>query len=112
MKVVIALIVGLLAFETAFAWNLAAKRVNALEFERTGQVRFTLFNAGASGDEFLCGTGGGRQWFIIAACGRDDTRCQSATNRMSSMLLSAKLAGKRVHVQRAACIVRGVALKP
>ena len=112
MKTILCLFAGLLVFESATAWNLAAKRVNALEFELTGQVRFTLFDSGATGAEFQCGTGGGAQWFIIAACRRDDARCLSATNRMSSMLLSAKLAGKRVHIKRAACIVRGVALKP
>mgnify|MGYP000421190609 CR=1 FL=1 len=112
MKIVIALLAGLLAVEMAFAWNLGAKRVNAMEFKRSGEVRFTLFDSGSSGDEFMCGTGRRGQWFEIEACSSNDSQCLSATNRMSSMLLSAKLAAKKVHIHRAACVVSGVALKP
>lgn len=92
------------------AWNLDAKNINALIFEREGRILFTLFNAGPGSPEFLCGTGTGAQWFTIAAC--TDELCAAHVNRMASLLLAAKVSGKRVHVQRTVCAVTEVALKP
>jgi hypothetical protein len=73
-----------------------------------------LFNQGSSGAEFLCGAAGtsNNQWFVVAPCVSGDAACLAAVNRMASMLLSAKLAGKPVHVQRNVCDVTEIALKP
>jgi hypothetical protein len=95
------------------AWNLPAKHINALRFEKDGAIHFTLFDAGSAGVEFFCkDTGSDRQWLVITACPSVDAGCLSSANRMASMLLAAKVSGKMVHVQRAACEVTEVALKP
>ena len=95
---------------TAQAWNLDAKYVNALRFEKSGEIVFTLFANGQNGDEFKCQTT--RQWFEISACGANDQACVESVNRMASMLLAAKMAGRPVHVQRSNCLVTETALKP
>ena len=97
---------------SVYAWNLGAKGINALRFEKSGRIYFTLFNKGMSGAEFLCGTGARKQWFFVNACGATDSACLASVNRMASMLLSAKLAGKLIHVQRNGCEVTETALKP
>ena len=108
---VLALVLTLIS-DAALAWNLDAKNVNALRFEKSGRIQFTLFTQGTAGSEFFCKTGAARQWFVISPCVASDTQCVAASNRMASMLLSAKLAGTAVHVQRSACAVTEVALKP
>jgi hypothetical protein len=102
----------LLCEASARAWNLDAKHINALEFFRDGRITFTLFDAGASGPEFRCA--GGVQWFFVRACGTGVTaaECLASVQRMGSMLLAAKLSGKQVFVERSACEVTRVALKP
>ncbi len=95
---------------TTAEWNLGAKGINALEFKKNGQILFTLFEEGFSGEEFECLTGG--LFFHISPFTIGDAVCLSAVNRMASMLLAAKLSGKRVHVHRNACEVTHVALKP
>lgn len=97
---------------SASAWNLSARGINALSFDKSGKILFTLFDSGMSGPEFLCGTVANRQWFFISACSTADSACLASVNRMASMLLSAKLAGKQVHVQRNGCEVTETALKP
>jgi len=92
------------------AWNLDAKNVNALRFEKSGRILFTLFDTGPGSAEFLCASSSGGQWFYIEAC--TDELCAAHVNRMASLLLAAKVSGKRVHVQRNACVVTEVALKP
>jgi hypothetical protein len=95
---------------SAQAWNLSAKHVNALVFKKSGQVSFTLFENGSSGDEFKCQ--GNQQWFSIGACGTNEQGCIESVNRMASMLLAAKMAGRPVHVQRNNCLVTETAVKP
>lgn len=94
----------------ANAWNLAAKNINALRFEKSGRILFTLFDDGPGSSEFLCGSGSNAQWFYIEAC--TEAMCAARVNRMASMLLAAKVSGKRVHVQRTNCVVTEVAMKP
>jgi hypothetical protein len=94
----------------AQAWNLNARYVNALRFDKNGQIFFTLFESGQSGSEFKCQ--GNQQWFQISACSANDQACIESVNRMASMLLAAKLAGRPVHVQRTNCLVTEIALKP
>lgn len=99
---------------TAMAWNLPAKQVNALSFMKNGTIRFTLLEPGASNGEFIC-SGSNNVWFRIAACTDKDTDtagCLASVERMGSMLLAAKLAGRPVHVQRNGCRVTEVAMKP
>lgn len=113
----------------AFAWNLSAKYVNALRFEKDGTILFTLFDAGTSGPEYICdetlplGDRGG-QWFQISPCdiGRGkgnnsaSSTCLSSVDRMAEMLLKAKLMGAPIHVTRETnpfrCGVTETALKP
>lgn len=97
----------------ALAWNLDAKYLNALRYQKDGTIYFTLFESGDSGSEFQCKSSGtNRQWFKISACDSETSQCLEAVNRMASTLLAAKLSGKRVHVQRNQCEVSEVALKP
>lgn len=112
-KMSIFFMAALLFFAFAFtvhAWNLDAKHVNALRFEKNGSIKFTLFKSGLNGEEFLCQ--GTNQWFKISPCSANDAACIAAVNRMGSMLLGAKLSGKAVHVQNTNCEVSEVALKP
>ncbi len=118
--------------EVAIAWNLEAMQINALKFKKDGTIQFTLFEPGSS-NEFLCSAGpvdspgSGSQWFMIPACQRqirgekagrtfvfpeDFDKCSASVERMASMLLAAKLAGRPVHVQRNGCRVSEVAMKP
>ncbi len=108
-KIVLVLAV-LLAAVPALGWNLAAKNINALIFDKSGKIAFTLFDDGPGSAEFQCGTGAKPQWFYIEAC--TEALCVARVNRMASMLLAAKVSGKRVHVQRSNCVVTEVALKP
>lgn len=94
-------------------WNLGAKVISALSFNKNGRIEFTLFEEGSSGEEFKCSPGSAReQWFYITACSAGDTACLASVNRMASMLLAAKLSGRAVHVQRNNCEVTDVNLKP
>lgn len=132
----------ILAATNALAWNTPPKHVNALRFLKDGSIWFTMFDQGAGGSEFRCNADDARrgQWLIIEACessspisagealsdrlsraaptvataasGGSVAQCHKAVDRMASMLLAAKLAGKAVHVQRETCIVTEVALKP
>ena len=109
----IVLLLGVAGFAaSADAWNLTAKHVNALRFLKDGRIYFTLFNSGSTGAEFRCGSGTSGQWFYVTACPSGNETCSAAMSRMASLLLSAKLAGKAVHVQRNQCVVTEVALKP
>jgi hypothetical protein len=112
-----------LCAESAEAWNTAPMSINALEFFKTGladaningRIKFTLFESGTRGPEFRCGdTGFFGVWFFIERCAPADSACQANVQRMGSMLLAAKLAGKRVRVQRAGrppgCEIEAVAL--
>ncbi|MGA1876452.1 MAG: hypothetical protein ACMUIA_12675 [bacterium] len=94
----------------AQAWNLKAMHINALRFEKDGEIHFTLFETGTGGNEFLCQ--GTSPWFVIKGCSSNNNDCISSLNRMGSMLLGAKLSGKPVHIQRSGCEVTEVALKP
>jgi hypothetical protein len=105
-------LIACLFTNSASAWNLSARGINALQFEKSGKIVFTLFENGMSGPEFLCGTGANSQWFYVSACSAADSVCLASVNRMASMLLSAKLAGKQVHVLRNNCEVTAAALKP
>lgn len=114
---------------SVFAWNLGAKYINALRFEKDGTIQFTLFNAGTFGPEFICDPSiptvpveGGGQWFVISSCdigkgkGKGNKSasptCLSSVDRISGMLLKAKIQGIPVHVQRDLCKVTETALKP
>lgn len=115
---------------SVFAWNLGARNVNALRFEKDGTILFTLFESGTSGPEFICdeflplGDKGG-QWFQITSCDKGkgehnksaSNTCLSSVDRMAEMLLKAKSAGIPVHVTRKTdptlgCEVSETALKP
>lgn len=114
---------------TSFAWNLGARYVNALRFEKDGTILFTLFESGLGGPEYICdaalppGDRGG-QWFQISPCnigqgnGNESasSTCLSSVDRMGEMLLKAKLERVPVHVTREQdpdrCGVTEVALKP
>jgi len=93
----------------AYAWNLGAKNINSLRLQKDGDIYFTLFERGRSGSEFLCQ--GTTTWMKIEQCPANDHVCISATDRMARTLLSAKLANKKVHVERSNCTVTEVALK-
>ncbi len=112
---------------SALAWNLGAKYVNALRFEKDGTIQFTLFASGTGGPEFICDPSlptvpveGGGQWFVISSCdigngkGNESasSTCISSVDRMAEMLLKAKLEGVPVHVTRDLCAVSETALKP
>jgi hypothetical protein len=112
---------------SAFAWNLEARYVNALRFQKDGTIQFTLFESGTSGGEFICDPSiptvpveGGGQWFVISACDTGHGKgnhsaspaCLSTVDRMAEMLLEAKTAGIPVHVTRDLCSVTETALKP
>ncbi len=97
----------------ALSWNLAAKHINALQYTKSGVIEFTLFDEGTNTPEFQCNPEAPRgQWFYISACTDGDEQCLAAVNRMASTLLTAKISGKPVHVQRSGCEVTEVALKP
>ncbi len=112
MKYILTIVALLLLSGSVYAWNLSAMNINALRFQKDGRIQFTLFDSGASGTEFECGTGSRRQWFYVSECSGSNAQCLASANRIASMLLSAKLAGKKVHVQRSGCEVTEVALKP
>lgn len=117
----------LVSSTSAFAWNLNARYVNALRFEKDGTIQFTLFESGTGGPEFICDDSiptfpveGGGQWFVISSCDTGQGKgnksasstCISSVDRMAEMLLKAKLEGVRVHVTRDLCEVTETALKP
>lgn len=124
----IACIVALTIGSTSvYAWNLGARYVNALRFEKDGTIQFTLFESGMSGPEFICDPSlptvpveGGGQWFVISSCdvGHGEgnksagATCISSVERMADMLLRAKLGHAPVHVTRDLCAVTETALKP
>jgi hypothetical protein len=130
MKKYIAILSSTLLFGTsvaAFGWNLEAKYVNALRFERNGAIQFTLFDDVTEGTEIQCDPDvptvpveGGGQWFVIKSCnigkGKGNKSaspsCLSSVERMADMLLQAKLEGIPVHVERDVCVVTETALKP
>ena len=114
---------------TSFAWNLGAKYVNALRFEKDGTILFTLFDSGLGGPEYICDitlppADRGGQWFQISPCdvgqgkGNESasSTCLSSVDRMAELLLKAKLERVSVHVTREVnpdrCGVTEVALKP
>ena len=103
-------VISLVLSSTAFAWNQGAKHVNALSFRSDGAVQFTLFNKGKGGAEIKCS--GKNVFFSVPKCDASNHACIAAVNRMASLLLSAKVAGKAVHVQRDKCTVTEVVLKP
>ena len=122
-------IVLLASSTSAFAWNLGARYVNALRFEKDGTILFTLFDSGISGPEYLCDItlpsgDRGKQWFQISSCdigqGKGNksasSTCISSVDRMAEMLLKAKLEGVPIHVTRETnpdrCGVTETALKP
>ena len=120
--------IALLASTTsAFAFNLGARYLNALRFQKDGTIQFTLFDSGTSGDEFICDPSiptvpveGGGQWFVISSCDIGNGKgnksasptCLTSVDRMAEMLLKAKLTGVPVHVTRNLCAVTETALKP
>jgi hypothetical protein len=125
----ITFIVVLAISTSAFAWNLSARYVNALRFEKDGTILFTLFESGTSGPEYICDVtlpfgDRGKQWFQISPCdvgqGKGNnsasSTCLSSVDRMAEMLLKAKLEGVPVHVTRETgpdrCGVTETALKP
>ena len=128
----IAVMISLIALSlatTSLAWNLGAKHVNALRFEKDGTILFTMFDTGTGGPEYICdeslpGGDRGGQWFQISSCsigkGKGNNSasasCLSSVDRMAEMLLRAKIEGIPVHVTREQypdrCGVTEVALKP
>lgn len=122
------MIIAILATSnSAFAWNLGARYINALRFEMDGTIQFTLFDSGTNVPEFICDDSiptvpveGGGQWFVIKSCsigkGKGNKSaspaCLSSVDRMAEMLLQAKFDGVPVHVQRNLCAVTETALKP
>jgi len=131
-KSVIAVAISLIALSlatTSLAWNLGAKYVNALRFEKDGTILFTMFNTGTGGPEYVCDESipagdRGKHWFQISSCSIGNGKgnnsasssCLSSVDRMAEMLLRAKIEGIPVHVTRetgpARCGVTEVALKP
>jgi len=131
-KTVFAGAISLIALSLAtstFAWNLGAKYVNALRFEKDGTILFTMFDTGTSGPEYECDASlppgdRGNLWFQISSCsigkGKGNSSaspsCLSSVDRMAEMLLRAKIEGIPVHVTREKnpdrCGVTEVALKP
>ena len=97
---------------SAKAWNFGPHYVNALRFDTNGEIHFTLFESGQSGAEIRCSSGSGGQWFVVSACSANNANCVSGVDRMASMLLDAKVVGKKIFVQRSNCMVTEVALKP
>ncbi len=76
---------------------------------RASSIEFTLFANGESGAEVKCWDGEAPTVFLAPAC-NDNATCIAKTNRMSSMLLSARLAGRPVTVGHEACVVFEVSL--
>ena len=122
-------IVVLTAATAAFAWNLSAKHVNALRFEKDGTILFTMFATGTGGPEYVCDESipagdRGKHWFQISSCSIGNGKgnnsasssCLSSVDRMAEMLLRAKIEGIPVHVTRVTgpdrCGVTETALKP
>ena len=129
ISAMVASIILLVSSASAFAWNLNARHINALRFEKDGTILFTLFDSGVSGPEFICDEtldfgDRGKQWFQISSCdigkGKGNnsasSTCLSSVDRMAEMLLKAKLEGVPVHVTRETdpdgCGVTETALKP
>lgn len=113
LRLLLLLVLGLSMLSlpsVTYAWNLGAKHINALNFDTDGRVNFTLFESGTSGEEFQCSDIG--PWFVIPACSDSDATCVRRRDRVASMLLAAKLAGRAIHVERSGCRVSEVALKP
>ena len=105
------LLVLALVSAPAHAWNLDAKHINALSFNVDGSIKFTLFENGRSGPEFMCLSD--TPWFRIQNCSQSDpASCIAYTDRVADMLMNAKLSGKAVHLQQTRCRVFEVALKP
>ena len=106
----------------AYSWNLEAKNINALRFIKDGTIRFTLFDAGDSGPEYICNQDDVEegQWLFITSCNKGKGKgnksaspnCIASVDRMASMLLEAKTSGRSIHVEVDSCKVREVALKP
>jgi hypothetical protein len=131
-KPVIAVVLSVMALSlgtTSLAWNLGARYVNALRFEKDGTILFTLFDTGTSGPEYICDVtlppaDRGGQWFQISSCSIGNGKgnnsasstCLASVDRMAEMLLKAKVEGIPVHVTRETspdrCGVTEVALKP
>jgi len=111
IRIIIGIGAILLVSIAAYAWNTPAMNVNALQVEKNGTIRFTLFDSENPNQEFSCGSGESK-WLVIGPCGANDLQCMAAVNRMASMLITAKSTRKKVHVQNAACDVTQVALKP
>jgi len=131
-KPLIAVMISLVVFSlatTSLAWNLGAKYVNALRFEKDGTILFTMFETGTSGPEYVCDISipagdRGKHWFQISSCSIGNGKgnnsasssCLSSVDRMAEMLLRAKIEGIPVHVTREKnpdrCGVTEVALKP
>jgi len=72
-------------------------------------IEFTLFMEGEAGAEQTCWSGARPTVFFVPACS-GDAACLAKTNRMGSMLLSAKLANQPVTIAHDGCIVREVTL--
>ncbi len=101
----------LLASVVVNAWNFGNRKIQALRFLDSGEIRFTLFKAENSreGEEFDCNRDS--PWFIIAACSDADVRCEASHNRMASMLLTAKATDKAILIKRNQCAVTEIAIK-
>ena len=96
-----------------WGWNTPPKSINALAFAKSGRISFTLFDQGTSGPEFECATAGtDKQWLFVSPCAANDAACLASVGHMASLLLSAKVTARAVHVYRTGCEVTAVALKP
>lgn len=93
----------------ALAWNLDAMHVSAVDYGSDGTVRFTLRPDPAVNADFMCTASS--QWFIINRCAPNDMLCHAGVNRMSSLLLAAKLGNRPVHVFRSNCSVSSVVMR-
>lgn len=97
----------------SLAWNTPAKYVVSLSIQKSGVVAFTLSETNTIPAEFECKpSGNSRQWLKILPCDTGDLQCMASVNRMTSLLLSAKINFRKVHVHNDNCVVKSVALKP
>jgi hypothetical protein len=104
----------------AWAWNLRALYVEALQFRDDGTIRFTLLDPDPGVYEYKCDENGTSPWFRIDSCDVGNGKgnhsasptCTASVERMADMLLTAKVNRIPVHVQRDECNISEVALKP
>lgn len=108
----IVIVIAALVFSSAvFAEWRNASEVVVVQFYPTGLVRFVVKDN--DGSELKCV--GDQVWHKLKSCSETDSQCISAVNRQASMLLSAKMARKRIEFGRGdgtqSCEVDSIALR-